>query len=75
MTPPIRLATVQPDPAVIAFLKDLLARAESGDVQGVAVALLGPDRSASTAWELGASGNLYHLGFAAFDLACRMREP
>ena len=71
---PIQLVTVAPVPEVVAFVSDLLARAERGEIQAIGVAILTDGRAATTAWELG-SGSLYQLGFAAFDLACRMRGP
>lgn len=74
MPAPIQLVTATPAPDVVALARDLLARAESGEIQAIAVATLTNDRAATTAFALG-TGSLYQLGFAVFDLACRMREP
>lgn len=74
MPTPVQLVAIAPVPEVVAFVRDLLARAERGEIQAIGVATLTDDRGATTAWERG-SGSLYQLGFAAFDLACRMREP
>lgn len=68
------LAVLRPQvqPAVVRMARDLLRRARQGEVQGLAVVIAGPDRSASTAFELG-DGGVTALGFGAFDLACRIR--
>lgn len=68
------LAVLRPQvqPAVVQMARDLLRRAEQGEVQGLAVVIAGPDRSTSTAFELG-DGGVTALGFGAFDLACRLR--
>lgn len=68
------LAVLRPQvqPAVVQMARDLLRRAEQGEVQGLAVVIAGPDRSTSTAFELG-DGGITALGFGAFDLACRLR--
>jgi len=68
------LAVLRPQvqPAVVRMVRDLLRRAEQGEVQGLAVVIAGPDRSVSTAFEL-CDGGVTNLGFGAFDLACRLR--
>ena len=42
----------EPVPQVVDFLKDLLARAEKGDVRAVAVAFIRGNNNSSLGWEL-----------------------
>ena len=50
-----RTAEAQPQADVIEFLTDLLARAERGEVQGVAVATVHPGHNTADGWRLGAT--------------------
>jgi hypothetical protein len=51
----------RPDPRVVAVARDLLARAEAGEITGLAAVVVAPERSGRTivgGWSLAAIGQL-----------------
>lgn len=48
-----RPSGAQPQPRVIAFLQDLLDRAQRGDIQAVAATFVMPDQTVADGWRLG----------------------
>lgn len=57
---PVDMASMTPQPDVVATLEDLLARARAGEVRGVAVACSLTGRERATAYALG-DGDYAHL--------------
>jgi hypothetical protein len=45
-----KLSDEQPDPAIIEFCEDLVARAKSGQIRAIAVAMVKPGRLTADGW-------------------------
>ena len=68
---PLRLAESGPVAEVVALLRDLLARAEAGEVIGVGVAMACAGRCDATAYAIG-DGNIATLVLAGERLKMRL---
>lgn len=69
-----KAADLQPQPEVVEFVRDLLARAERGEIQGVAVACVTPGHNTADGWKLGerSTGTMHDLMASVTYLTVRM---
>jgi hypothetical protein len=61
------------DAQVVEALRDLLARAERGEISGIAWAGCAPNETAFNGWQ-GAAGTMFHLGAGIMMLHARYAE-
>lgn len=73
-----RLLPGETDEELVEALRDLLARAERGEISGLAWAGCTPNDTAFSGWQ-GAGGTMYHIGASILALQTRyalmMMEP
>jgi len=73
-----RLLPGEADEELVEALRDLLARAERGEISGLAWAGCTPNDAAFSGWQ-GAGGTLFHIGASIMALQVRyavmMMEP
>lgn len=64
----------RPEPSVVNVLRDLLARAEAGDILAIAVATHLRENRTGSAWSLGKDGDVAHLVCAIERVKARLLQ-
>ena len=67
-------AKPKPQPAIVRLLRDLLDRAESGELRAVAIASQGQGNSTCSSWSLGEDGDVAHLVCAIERVKLRLLQ-